>query len=113
MAGFAFSDCTKNGFSVVVTARNGNRARAREVANLLSSRTWAIREEFNRRMMGVEDAVKLAVTAGTYEDTPSILLADVADNPGGAAAGTPHIYSRHSLPHGQEVLSSESLMTLP
>ena len=87
MAGFAFSDCTKNGFSVVVTARNGNRARAREVANLLSSRTWAIREEFNRRMMGVEDAVKLAVTAGTYEDTPSILLADVADNPGGGGRG--------------------------
>ena len=87
MAGFAFSDCTKNGFSVVVTARNGNRARAREVANLLSNRTWAIREEFNRRMMSVEDAVKRATTAGTDKQTPSILLADVADNPGGGGRG--------------------------
>ena len=107
MAGFAYSDCPKNGYTAVVTARNGNRSAAFELARELCERTWAIRERFDKPMTSLTDAVKLAVTAGGgAADTPDIsarsntgtnaaslnttapiLLADVADNPGGGARG--------------------------
>ena len=84
MAGFAYSDCPKNGYTAVVTARNGNRSAAFELARELCERTWAIRERFDKPMTSLTDAVKRAVDAGT---SAPILLADVADNPGGGARG--------------------------
>jgi len=86
MAGFAYSDSPKNGYTAVVTARNGNRRAAFELARDICERTWAMRERFAKPMTSLEEAVKRAVDAGTGA-TPSILLADVADNPGGGARG--------------------------
>ena len=87
MAGFAFSDCPKNGFTAVVTARNGNRRAAQALALDLCKRTWAMRERFRRSMTSLNDAVRLAVDAGANPASPAVLLADVADNPGGGGRG--------------------------
>ena len=99
MAGFVYGDCPKNGYTAVVTARNGNRRAAFEVAREICERTWAMRERFNKPMTSIKDAVKRAVDVGTSAGTGArdgaaatdtiapILLADVADNPGGGARG--------------------------
>ena len=87
MAGFVFSDCPKNGYSAVVTARNGNRRAAFDLALDLCQRTWSMRQRFTKAMTPLVDAVKLAVEAGAIPAAPPVLLADVADNPGGGGRG--------------------------
>lgn len=87
MAGFVFSDCPKNGYSAVVTARNANRRAAFGLALDLCQRTWAMRERFKKAMTPVADAVKLALDAGANPTAPAVLLADVGDNPGGGGRG--------------------------
>lgn len=87
MAGFIFSDCTKNGYTAVVTARNGNRRAAEALARDLCERTWTIRERFRREMTRLADGVALALEAGSDPAAPSVLLADVGDNPGGGGRG--------------------------
>lgn len=87
MAGFIFSDCPKNGYTAVVTARNGNYAAAHALALELCERTWAIRARFRKDMIALDEAVALAVESGANAQAPAILLADVADNPGGGARG--------------------------
>ena len=87
MAGFVYGDCPKNGYTVVVSAKNGNRRAALEVARDICERTWAMRERFSKPMTSIEDAVRRAVDAGTNVTLPPVLLADVADNPGGGGRG--------------------------
>lgn len=87
MAGFAYGDCPKNGYTAVVTARNANRDAAFALARDLCERTWAIRERFDKPMTPIDDAVAQAVAAGAEPALPRLLLADVADNPGGGGRG--------------------------
>ena len=87
MAGFVFSDCPKNGYSVVVTARNGNSRAAHDLARELCERTWSMRQRFRRNMTNLANAVALSVEVAANPAAPSVLLADVADNPGGGARG--------------------------
>ena len=87
MAGFVFSDCPKNGYTAVVTARNGNRRAAFDLARELCERTWSMRERFRKTMTSLADAVARAVAAGADPAAPAVLLADVGDNPGGGGRG--------------------------
>jgi len=87
MAGFAYSDSPKNGLTAVVTARNGNRKAAAGLALDIAKRAWGMRERFKRAMMSLADAVQLAVSVGRDRRRKPIILADVADNPGGGGRG--------------------------
>jgi microcystin degradation protein MlrC len=87
MAGFAYSDSPKNGMTAVVTARNARRDAAAELSLDIARRAWAMRERFKKEMMKLEDAVQFAVTVGRDPRHKPIILADVADNPGGGARG--------------------------
>ena len=60
MAGFVFSDCPKNGYSVIVTARNGNRSAAAALACELAELTWSMRNRFRKTMTTLAEAVALA-----------------------------------------------------
>ena len=102
MAGFVFSDCPKNGYTAVVTARNGNRRAAVDLANDLCRRTWAMRQRFTKKMTSLADAVKLAVEAGANPASPPVLLADVADNPGGGGRGNTTYLLRALVEAGAE-----------
>ena len=86
MAGFVYGDCPKNGYTAVVTAKNGNRRAAFEVALGICERTWAMRERFSKTITSLGEAVRRAVAAGA-DMAPPILMADVADNPGGGGRG--------------------------
>ncbi|ODU00139.1 MAG: MlrC family protein 3 [Rhodospirillales bacterium SCN 65-16] len=87
MAGFAYSDSPKNGLTAVVTARNGNRKAAADLSLDIAKRAWGMKERFKRAMMSLGDAVQLAVSVGRDRRRKPIILADVADNPGGGGRG--------------------------
>jgi microcystin degradation protein MlrC len=87
MAGFVYGDCPKNGYTAVVSAKNGNRRAAFDVARDICERTWAMRQRFSKPMTSIADAVQRAVDAGANVTSVPLLLADVADNPGGGGRG--------------------------
>jgi microcystin degradation protein MlrC len=87
MAGFAYSDSPKNGLTAVVTARNGNRRAAAKLSLKIAQRAWDTKERFKRAMMSLGDAVQLAASVSRDRRRKPIILADVADNPGGGGRG--------------------------
>ena len=87
MAGFAYSDSPKNGLTAVVTARNGNAKAASALSLDIAKRAWGMKERFKKAMMALSDAVQLATSVGRDRRRKPIILADVADNPGGGARG--------------------------
>ncbi|MCO6417203.1 M81 family metallopeptidase [Siccirubricoccus sp. KC 17139] len=82
--GFVFSDLPKCGMTVTVTAKDAPTAEA--VADRLAHRLWAEKPRFTARLTPLEAAVAEAVAAGQGK-APPVLLADVADNPGGGGRG--------------------------
>jgi microcystin degradation protein MlrC len=84
--GFALADCEKCGFSVVVTCEAGDRAMARQVAHELANEVWARRSLFVSRLTSLDTAVAAAVATGRSVGS-ALILADVADNPGGGGGG--------------------------
>ena len=87
MAGFAYADSPKNGLTAVVTARSGNAKAAATLALDIAKRGWSMKERFRKAMMALGDAVQLAASVGRDRRRKPIILADVADNPGGGARG--------------------------
>jgi microcystin degradation protein MlrC len=83
--GFVFGDLPKCGMTVTVTARDAATAEA--AAQRLARRAWAERERYRRPLTPLAEAVTRAVAAGRGE-APPVLLADVADNPGGGGRGS-------------------------
>ncbi|HTR86037.1 MAG TPA: M81 family metallopeptidase [Reyranella sp.] len=87
MAGFAYADSPKNGLTAVVTARNGKREAAAALSLDIARRAWGMKERFKRSMLPLYEGVQLAVSVGRDTAQKPIILADVADNPGGGARG--------------------------
>lgn len=95
--GFPLADSAKCGFSVVVTAAQGQRALAERVAHEVAAAVWAERAAFLTPLTPLAEAVSMAVQAGQThagdagegagEGVPRLILADVADNPGGGGGG--------------------------
>ncbi len=87
MAGFSYSDSPKNGLTAIVTTRDRDQALAHKLALDICTRAWDMRARFKRTMTSLEDAVRMAVAVGNDPAQPPIILADVADNPGGGGRG--------------------------
>jgi microcystin degradation protein MlrC len=81
-AGFPYADIPDAGLGVYVVT-NGDRALAEALAERLARAAWEHRGEFVHSALPVPDAVARALAA---EGRP-IVLADMADNTGGGAAG--------------------------
>jgi len=80
--GFPFMDTEEAGFSIVVITNNDLKL-AEKYAQQLSDFAWSIRSEFLKPLTPVPEAVKRAMEA---KQGP-VILADVADNPGGGGSG--------------------------
>jgi len=87
MGGFAYSDTSKNGLAVVVTAREGDAEEAEALAVEIAELGWTNRERFRARLTSLEDATALALATGADPGKPAQCFADVADNPGGGGRG--------------------------
>jgi microcystin degradation protein MlrC len=80
--GFVFSDSSKNGVAIVVTARH-DRAAARRLARELAERCWAERARFRRQLTSLDGAIALAL----QQQRPAVIFSDSGDNPGGGGSG--------------------------
>ncbi len=86
VGGFVSSDTPKNGLSIIVTARN-DVVPARRLALVLARRAWADRHRFVRRLMPLDEAVRLSLEVGRDPAKPAVIFADSGDNPGGGGRG--------------------------
>lgn len=83
--GFVLTDLPKCGFTVNVTSVD-DQAAADRVALAIAEAAWADRHRYVRDLVKLDRAVELARDAAAGRTAP-IVLADVADNPGGGARG--------------------------
>ena len=86
VSGFSLGDTIKNGMSVIVTTRD-DEALAKSLAIDIATQTWNERHRYIPRLTSIEDATKMALACGVDSARPSLLFADVADNPGGGGRG--------------------------
>jgi len=86
LAGFAPADATTNGMSVVVTARDSIDT-AQVLARDLAARAWGDRHRYQANLTGIDEAIDHAARVAADPQARPILLADVADNPGGGGRG--------------------------
>lgn len=80
-AGFPFADVPSMGYAVLVYA-DGDQATAEGEAERLGSAAWEGREAFTYHPTSIEDAVSQALAVG---EGP-VVIAEMADNPGGGSA---------------------------
>lgn len=81
LGGFAFSDTSKNGLTVIVTGRN-HRTAARALASAVADLGWENRERFVCEPTPIDHAVARAVAAGDDPSLPSMVFSDLGDNCG-------------------------------
>ena len=86
LAGFAPADSPHGGMSILVTALR-DRDAALALATDLAEGAWADRHRYVPRLTSIEAAVAMATECGCDPLRPAVLLADVADNPGGGGRG--------------------------
>jgi microcystin degradation protein MlrC len=86
VGGFAYGDTPKNGLTVIVTTR-ADASLAESTAQKLASLAWRDRAAFIPKLLPIDEAVARAAAAGRDPQLPAVLLADVADNPGGGGRG--------------------------
>jgi microcystin degradation protein MlrC len=87
LGGFSLADVPDCGVVVCVTADDGHDDVAAAVAAEVADLAWSLRPRYRIRATPLTDAVAIARAAATGATAP-VLLADVADNPGGGAPGT-------------------------
>lgn len=87
IGGFALADSPHGGFSICVSAKRADQSRAREVADTLAQKVWEQRHRFVTQLTPLPEAVQVAVQTGLDPKEPRLILADVADNPGGGGSG--------------------------
>lgn len=83
--GFPFADFPEAGSSIIVTATDP--AEGQRCADDLASYAWEIRDEFLKSIPPVPEAVEQALALVRQGGDGPVILADVADNPGGGGSG--------------------------
>lgn len=86
VSGFSLGDSVKNGMSVIVTTR-GDRKLAESLARDIAQKAWDDRKRYVPRLTSLDAATRMALECGRDPSKPSLLFADVADNPGGGGRG--------------------------
>ena len=103
LAGFAPADASTNGMSIVVTTdASVDKAYqlARATARHLAQRAWADRHRYTTQLTSLDQAVILCKEVLNDARKPAIILADVADNPGGGGRGNTVFILRRLLEEG-------------
>lgn len=86
LGGFAYSDTPKNGMAIIVTARTANGS-AQAVADKIARMAWGEHLRFVPHLTALADAVEKVAQVAADPSLPAVILADVADNPGGGGNG--------------------------
>lgn len=83
--GFAYADFDAAGAAIVVTATDPELGR--RCADDMGRYAWEIRDEFLKRIPTIDEAIAQALELVRGGATKPVVLADVADNPGGGGTG--------------------------
>ncbi len=83
--GFPYADFPQAGTSIVVTATD--QAIGRRCADEIGRYAWSIRDRFLKHIPTVPEAVDRAMELVATRPGNPVVLADVADNPGGGGSG--------------------------
>ena len=86
LGGFTYGDTPFNGMSFIVTTR-GDKARAKSLCRELAEQVWQGRERLLPELTPLSDCIEMAVALGNDPAKPPVVIADVADNPGGGGRG--------------------------
>lgn len=86
LGGFAYSDTPKNGMAIIVTARAANGS-AQAVADKIARMAWGEHLRFVPHLTVLADAMEKVAQVAADPSLPAVILADVADNPGGGGNG--------------------------
>ena len=86
LGGFTYGDTPYNGMSFLVTTR-GDKGRARSLCRELAERVWRERERFLPTLTPLADCIRMTVDRGDHPEKEPVIIADVADNPGGGGRG--------------------------
>lgn len=86
LGGFAYSDTPKNGLAIIVTARAANGS-AQAVADKIARMAWGEHLRFVPHLTALADTVEKVAQVAADPSLPAVILADVADNPGGGGNG--------------------------
>jgi len=94
--GFPWGDVPEAGAKLWVVTDN-DPALARTVADRLGAAFWRLRDEIGTQVVSIDAAIDAAVAGGS---PGPVVLADIADNPGGGAAGDSTFILRRLLERG-------------
>ena len=83
--GFPYADFPDAGTSIVVTATDPDAGQ--RCANEIGRYAWSLRDNFLKSIASVPDAVTHALDLVASAPSKPVVLADVADNPGGGGSG--------------------------
>ena len=99
--GFPFADIPEVGLAVVAVT-DDDAALAGRIARTIADEAWSIRGQFLKPLVPVQDAVARATSAEAQARGKAgpIILADVADNPGGGGSGDTTVLLRTLLEMG-------------
>jgi len=86
LGGFAFADTEKNGLAIIVTS-SISLATALSVAEEIASRAWADHARYLPVLTPLPQAIAIVRKVCNSPALPPVILADVADNPGGGGRG--------------------------
>jgi microcystin degradation protein MlrC len=86
LGGFAYSDTPKNGMAIIVTARSGVEA-AKTIAYKIAKQAWSEYKRYIPKLTSLDVGISRVIEVCKNNKLPSIILADVADNPGGGGNG--------------------------
>ena len=98
--GFAYGDTAKNGMTIMATAAAGNPEPAVQLVSRLAARAWDDRFRFQPSLTSLAAAAEQCWQATQDPARPALILADVADNPGGGGLGNTTAILRHLLGRG-------------
>jgi microcystin degradation protein MlrC len=96
--GFPWGDVPEAGAKLWVVT-DDDPALARSVAERLGAAFWRLRARIGAQVMGIDEAIDAALATAAPGAGPAV-LADVADNPGGGAAGDSTFILRRLLERG-------------
>lgn len=100
--GFAYADVPTAGFSVVGVADRSVREETRAICSRIAEEAYDRRHEFDAEYTAVAEAVAEAQTYDRQAAGGPLLLADIADNPGGGSAQDGTVLLRALLEAGIE-----------
>lgn len=86
LGGFAYCDTPKNGLAIIVTSSR-DAASARRVADDIATKAWADHRRYVPSLTSLDNAVAHVLDVCSDPAHAPVILADVADNPGGGGRG--------------------------